>query len=73
MVLQETWLKSGTIRDNIKMGKPEATDEEMIEAAKAALMLIRLSAVCQRGMIPVIGEDGGMLVTGTEAAFVYFP
>ncbi len=36
MVLQETWLKSGTVRENLKMGKPEATDEEMIAAAKAA-------------------------------------
>ncbi len=36
MVLQETWLKSGTVRENLKMGRPEATDEEMIAAAKAA-------------------------------------
>ena len=36
MVLQETWLKSGTVRDNLKMGKPEATDEEMIEACRLA-------------------------------------
>ena len=36
MVLQETWLKNGTVRDNLKMGKPDATDEEMIAAAKAA-------------------------------------
>ncbi|MBQ8229701.1 MAG: ABC transporter ATP-binding protein [Clostridia bacterium] len=36
MVLQETWLKNGTVRENLKMGKPEATDEEMIAAAKAA-------------------------------------
>ncbi len=36
MVLQETWLKNGTVRENLKMGKPEATDAEMIEAAKAA-------------------------------------
>ncbi len=36
MVLQETWLKSGTVRENLKMGKPDATDEEMIAAAKAA-------------------------------------
>ncbi|MGN1048605.1 MAG: ABC transporter ATP-binding protein [Eubacteriales bacterium] len=36
MVLQETWMRSGTVRDNIKMGRPDATDEEMIEAAKAA-------------------------------------
>ncbi len=36
MVLQETWLKNGTVRENLKLGRPEATDEEMIEAAKAA-------------------------------------
>ena len=36
MVLQETWLKSGTIRENIVMGKPDATEEEIIAAAKAA-------------------------------------
>jgi ATP-binding cassette subfamily B protein len=36
MVLQETWLKNGTVRENLKMGKPSATDEEMIAAAKAA-------------------------------------
>ncbi len=36
MVLQETWLKAGTIRENIVMGKPDATDEEIIEAAKAS-------------------------------------
>ena len=36
MVLQETWLKAGTIRENICMGKPDATDAELIQAAKAA-------------------------------------
>ncbi len=36
MVLQETWLKNGTVRENLKMGRPEATDEEMVAAAKAA-------------------------------------
>lgn len=36
MVLQETWLKSGTIRENLMMGRPDATEEEMIQAAKAA-------------------------------------
>ena len=34
MVLQDTWIKNGTVRDNINIGKPEATDEEIIEAAK---------------------------------------
>jgi len=65
MVLQETWLKSGTIRDNIKMGKPEATDEEMIEAAKAAYAdpFIRRMP---KGYDTVIGEDGGMLSQGQK-------
>lgn len=65
MVLQETWLKTGTIRDNIKMGKPEATDEEMIEAAKAAYadsFIRRLP----NGYDTVIGEDGGMLSQGQK-------
>ena len=65
MVLQETWLKSGTIRENIKMGKPEATDEEMIKAAKAAYadsFIRRLP----NGYDTVIGEDGGMLSQGQK-------
>ncbi len=65
MVLQETWLKSGTIRDNIKMGKPDATDEEMIAAAKAAYadsFIRRLP----NGYDTVIGEDGGMLSQGQK-------
>lgn len=65
MVLQETWLKSGTIRDNIKMGKPDATDEEMIAAAKAAhadSFIRRLP----NGYDTVIGEDGGMLSQGQK-------
>lgn len=65
MVLQETWLKAGTIRDNICMGKPDATDEEMIEAAKAAHahgFIKRLS----NGYDTVIGEDGGSLSQGQK-------
>ena len=63
MVLQETWLCHGTIRDNIKMGKPEATDEEMIEAAKAchAHSFIRR---LPNGYDTVIGEDMGGLSEG---------
>ncbi len=63
MVLQETWLRAGTIRDNIRMGKPEATDEEVVEAAKAAhahSFIRRLSA----GYDTVITEDGGSLSQG---------
>lgn len=65
MVLQETWLKSGTIRENIKMGNPKATDEAMIKAAKAAFsdsFIRRLP----NGYDTVIGEDGGMLSQGQK-------
>ena len=65
MVLQETWLKSGTIRDNIKMGKPQATDEEMIEAAKAAYAHSFIKRL-PKGYDTVIGEDGGMLSQGQK-------
>lgn len=65
MVLQETWLKTGTIRDNIVMGKPDATDEEVIAAAKAShahSFIKRLS----KGYDTVIGEDGGSLSQGQK-------
>ena len=65
MVLQDTWLKSGTIRENIIMGRPEATDEEIIEAAKAAHshgFIKRLP----NGYDTVIGEDGGSLSQGQK-------
>ena len=65
MVLQETWLKEGTIRDNIVMGKPDATEEEIIAAAKAAHshgFITRLP----NGYDTVIGEDGGSLSQGQK-------
>ena len=65
MVLQETWLKNGTIRDNICMGKPEATDEEIIAAAKsthAHSFIKRLP----KGYDTVITEDGGNLSQGQK-------
>ncbi len=65
MVLQDTWLKSATIRENIKMGKPDATEEEMIEAARAAhahSFIRRLP----KGYDTVIGEDGGSLSAGQK-------
>jgi len=65
MVLQDTWLKSGTIRENIVMGKPDATDAEVIAAAKAAHahgFIKRLSD----GYNTVIGEDGGGLSQGQK-------
>lgn len=65
MVLQDTWLKQGTIRDNITVGKPEATEEEIIAAAKAshAHSFIRR---LQKGYDTVIGEDGGSLSQGQK-------
>ncbi len=65
MVLQETWLRSGTIRDNIIMGKPDASDEEVIKAAKAT----RAHSFIKRlpeGYDTVIGEDGGSLSQGQK-------
>ena len=65
MVLQETWLKSGTVRENLKMGKPEATDEEMIAAAKAshAHSFIRRM---EKGYDTVLSEEGGNLSEGQK-------
>ena len=65
MVLQETWLKSGTIRDNIVMGKPDATDEEVIAAAKASHAHSFIKRMPQ-GYDTVIGEDGGSLSQGQK-------
>lgn len=65
MVLQDTWLKSGTIKQNIAMGKPDATDEEIIEAAKNAhshKFIIQL----ENGYDTVISEDGGNLSQGQK-------
>ncbi len=65
MVLQETWLRTGTIRENICMGKPDATEEEMIAAAKAshAHSFIRR---LPKGYDTVITEDGGSLSQGQK-------
>lgn len=65
MVLQDTWLKSGTIKQNIAMGKPDATDEEITEAAKNAhshKFIIQL----ENGYDTVISEDGGNLSQGQK-------
>ena len=65
MVLQDTWLKSGTIRENIVMGKPDATDEEVIAAAKAShadSFIRRLP----NGYDTFITEDGGSLSQGQK-------
>ena len=65
MVLQDTWLSSGTIRDNIAMGRPDATDEEIIAAAKAshAHSFIRR---LPEGYNTVISETGGQLSQGQK-------
>ncbi len=65
MVLQDTWLRSGTIRDNIVIGAPEATDEQVVAAAKAAHahnFIMQLD----KGYDTVIGEDGGNLSQGQK-------
>ncbi|MCC8082064.1 MAG: ABC transporter ATP-binding protein/permease [Lachnospiraceae bacterium] len=65
MVLQDTWLRSGTIRENIRMGCPDASDEEVVEVAKAAYahgFIRRLPD----GYDTVIGEDGGSLSQGQK-------
>ena len=65
MVLQETWLRAGTVKENIAMGKPDATDEEIIAAAKASHahgFIKRLP----KGYDTVIGEDGGSLSQGQK-------
>lgn len=65
MVLQETWLKKETIRDNICMGKPEATEEEMIAAAKASHAHSFIKRL-PKGYDTVITEDGGNLSQGQK-------
>ena len=65
MVLQETWLRSGTIRDNICMGKPDATEEEIIAAAKAS-HAHRFIKRLPQGYDTVITEDGGSLSQGQK-------
>lgn len=65
MVLQDTWLKAGTIRENITMGKPDATEEQVIAAAKQAhahSFIMRLP----QGYDTVIGESGGALSQGQK-------
>lgn len=65
MVLQETWLRSGTIRENIVMGKPDATDEEVIAAAKASHAHSFIKRL-PNGYDTVITEDGGGLSQGQK-------
>ena len=63
MVLQDTWLKAGTIRENIAMGRPEATEEEIVAAARASHAHSFIKRLPQ-GYDTVIGEDGGSLSQG---------
>ena len=65
MVLQETWLKTGTVKENIRMGKADATDEEIVAAAKAAHAHSFIKRM-EKGYNTVIGEDGGGLSEGQK-------
>ena len=65
MVLQDTWLKAGTIRENIAMGKPDASDEEIIAAAKQAHAHSFIKRL-PKGYDTVIGESGGNLSQGQK-------
>ncbi len=65
MVLQDTWLKSGTIADNIRLGKDDATDDEIIEAAKKAHAHSFIKRLPD-GYNTMIGEDGGSLSQGQK-------
>ena len=65
MVLQDTWLRAGTIRENIAMGKPDATLDEVITAAKAAHAHSFIKRL-PKGYDTVIGEDGGRLSQGQK-------
>ena len=65
MVLQETWLKEGTIRENLCMGKPDATEEEMIVAAKASHAHSFIKRL-KDGYDTYITEDGGSLSQGQK-------
>ena len=65
MVLQDTWLKAGTIRENITMGKPDATEEEIIAAARASHAHSFIKRLPE-GYDTVISEDGGSLSQGQK-------
>ena len=65
MVLQETWLKTGTVRENITMGKPDATEDEIIAAAKASHAHSFIKRL-PKGYDTVLSEDGGSLSQGQK-------
>lgn len=72
MVLQDTWLKAGTIRDNIAYGRPDASEEDVIAAAKAAHAHSFIRRLPD-GYDTVITENGGQHLAGTEAAALHCP
>ena len=72
MVLQDTWLKTGTIRENIAYGKPDATEEEIVGAAKAAHAHSFIRRLPQ-GYDTVISRGRRQPVPGAEAAAVHRP
>ncbi len=65
MVLQDTWLKKGTVKENIAYGKPDATDEEIIEAAKKAHIHSFISRL-EKGYDTILGDDGGNISQGQK-------
>ena len=65
MVLQDTWLKKGTVRDNIAYGKADATEEEIINAAKAA-HIHNFIMHLEKGYDTVLGDDGGNISQGQK-------
>ncbi len=65
MVLQDTWIRNGTVKDNIVIGKPEATMEEVVEAAKASHAHDFIKRL-PKGYDTVLGEDGGNLSQGQK-------
>ena len=67
MVLQDTWLYNGTIMENIRYGRPDATDEEVIAAAKRR-MWTTSSTPCRMDIRPMLNEEINQYLTGTEAA-----
>lgn len=68
MVLQDTWLKKGTVKENIAYGKPDATDDEIIEAAKAARIHNFIISM-ENGYDTVIGDDGENISQGQKQLF----
>lgn len=68
MVLQETWLKTGTVLDNIRMGRPDASEEDVIAAAKAAHAHSFIEQL-PNGYYTQIGEDGGAFPPDRNSIF----